>query len=395
MKEGLHLHARNRRRLPDLLERHLAGERHSGEPQVAQGLHRRAPVGRKLGRGVQLELLEVAARHPQDPQVLHDERVRAELGERPQGLRQGEELLLQDERVHRHEDPASRGEGAGVAEELVELLEGEVLGVGAGRVALQPQVDRVGPVPEGGEPRLQAARGREQLHPAGATFVIERFGGGHHGSKKEPGLSTPGRTSIIHRRAGKARLHGRRGAPRATSLKRYPRALLPRRRPRARLFFWERAYARRSRQPEERSDWPPSKTWPAWRASPLPPSPASCPARRGWTRVPASGSRRPSSPPATAPTSSPAACAPRAETCWAWWSPRSCTRPSPPSSSAPSDSASSTASTSWSGTPEASRTSRRPSSTTFCGATLTGSSSPGSPTAAAPSTRWRSGTSPR
>lgn len=166
MQEGLDLHARHRRRFADLLQRQLAGQGDAGEAQVAQRLDPGAAVGGELGAGVELELGEVPAGDPGHAQVLDDDRVGAQVRERAQGLDQPVELLVQHQRVHGHEHAPDRLERAREPEQLVQLPEGEVLGVGPGREALQPQVHRVGAVLEGRQAGLQASGGREQLGAA-------------------------------------------------------------------------------------------------------------------------------------------------------------------------------------------------------------------------------------
>ena len=72
-----------------------------------------------------------------------------------------------------------------MAQEPVELVEGEVLGVGAGRVALQAEVDRVGAVLERGEARLEPAGGGEELDGAGLGALCA-------GCRARHGLSSAG-----------------------------------------------------------------------------------------------------------------------------------------------------------------------------------------------------------
>jgi hypothetical protein len=112
---------------------------------------------------MQLKLGEMAADDPRHPQVLHDDGVDAEFGKVAQRVHEPVKLAIQHECVHRDEDAAGGTKRAGVAEELVQLVEREVLGVGAGGPALQPEVHGIGAVLERGEARLEPAGGREKL----------------------------------------------------------------------------------------------------------------------------------------------------------------------------------------------------------------------------------------
>jgi hypothetical protein len=166
VQEGLDLHARDRGCPADLLERELPRQRHARKAQVAERLDAGPGVGGELGAGVQLQLREVAPGHPGDAQILDDDGIGPDVGERAQRLHQLVQLTVQHQGVQRHEDTPRQGERARVPDQPVQLLEREVLGVGSGREPLQPKVDGVGPVLERRQPGLHAAGRREQLGAA-------------------------------------------------------------------------------------------------------------------------------------------------------------------------------------------------------------------------------------
>src|SRR5205814_3914599 len=78
------------------------------------------------------------------------------------------QFVVADQRVDGDEDAAGRGEAVGVGGDLVQLLDGEVLGLGAGGELLEAEVNRVGAEVEGGVCGLGSAGRRQQFGGAGA-----------------------------------------------------------------------------------------------------------------------------------------------------------------------------------------------------------------------------------
>ena len=101
-----------------------------------------------------------------DAQILHDERIDADVVQGGEGLDQLGQLVLADQRVDGDEDAAARLQAVGVGGDLVDFVEREVLGLGAGGELLEAEVDGVGAEVKGGERRVRTAGGGQQLDGA-------------------------------------------------------------------------------------------------------------------------------------------------------------------------------------------------------------------------------------
>src|SRR5204863_5871160 len=133
-----------------LFKRQLAGEDDAREAEAVQGGGAGAVVDRQLRAGVQFQRREVAAHQVINAQVLDDEGVHADVGEVGDVVHQFGQFVLANEGVDGDEDAAARLQAVGVGGDLGDLVQGEVLGLGAGGEFFQAQVDGVGAVVEGG-----------------------------------------------------------------------------------------------------------------------------------------------------------------------------------------------------------------------------------------------------
>jgi hypothetical protein len=146
----------------DLLDRQLARQDRAHDPEPPRELAALGRRDRHLRRGVQRQPRHDLLREPRDAEVLHDRRVRARLVDPAQLLARERQLLLEDERVER--DVALHAAPVQLGHHCAEAVEREV-GRASARVesVLQPEVDRVGAVLDGGAQALEVAGRSEDL----------------------------------------------------------------------------------------------------------------------------------------------------------------------------------------------------------------------------------------
>ena len=102
------------------------------------------------------------AAHPRgQAQILNDHAVHGHFVEQGQGGAQVGELAAFEQGVERHVDLAP--EIVGVGDDLAEGVVGEVGRVGPRGEAVEPQINRVRAIGEGGDRGVEGARGRKQL----------------------------------------------------------------------------------------------------------------------------------------------------------------------------------------------------------------------------------------
>ena len=148
----------------DFLERTFPGEDDEVAAEVAGKLHAGGAGDGHLGRDVDREIGRVLANQPADADILHDRGVHPGRDHRPHVLLGLGHLVLEDEDVE--------GDIALHAAPVQELHQpgqiglGEVVGPHAGVELLQPEVDRVRAVLDGGPGAFPIARRREQLGQA-------------------------------------------------------------------------------------------------------------------------------------------------------------------------------------------------------------------------------------
>lgn len=160
MDEDLDLHRCRRRNDGNLVQCQFACQHGPLKAEFVQHPHARRIVDRHLGRGVQGEGRKMVAHQPGYGQVLNDHAVSPHYRQGRQCLHQLGEFLFLYQGVQGDVDPPVMGMGVG--QHPLHLGQGEVPGAGAGGEILQPGVDRIGPLLDGGEEGFQrSGRGQE------------------------------------------------------------------------------------------------------------------------------------------------------------------------------------------------------------------------------------------
>ena len=139
----------------DLVEREFARQHDAPEPEVTERQDAFEIVGDELRRRVELQAGEVAPADPREAEVLHDQRVGAELVETRQQVDGVVERPFVDERVEGDVDAPSPG--VGVAQQPPEVVRRDVVRKGARGERGEPAVDGVGARLERGERRLEVS----------------------------------------------------------------------------------------------------------------------------------------------------------------------------------------------------------------------------------------------
>ncbi len=143
----------------NLRQRELAGQHHPGETHGGKLLHRQAVVGTKQGTGVETQLGEKTATEGIKSQILNNQSIDLEPGQKLDGGGGRPQLLLLDQAVHRRVNLDLTA--MGILNHGGELGRSEVPGQGSGIGPRRPDIDRIGP---GGNRRLEGLQttGRSQ-----------------------------------------------------------------------------------------------------------------------------------------------------------------------------------------------------------------------------------------
>ena len=153
MHEHLDLRAAPARNRANLLERKLAREHDAREAELLQGEDALEVVGHELRGGVEGQGREVRAHEARHAEVLHDEPVGTQLLEQGEALDGGGEVGVVDDRIEGHVDLAVPRARPG--EEVAQLCDGEVHGLGTRGEGVEAEVHGVRAGLEGGEGRLE------------------------------------------------------------------------------------------------------------------------------------------------------------------------------------------------------------------------------------------------
>ena len=146
--------------LPYLVDVELAGQHRPLEPEFLQLPDAEGVVDGHLGRGVQRDPREVCPGQSRHRQVLEDDSVHPHPLQRGKGIDQAGKLVLLDEGVEGHVDPAVTRMGVG--EHPLQLVQGEVFRLGPGGKFLEPRIHGVRPFFHGREKGLERpGRGEE------------------------------------------------------------------------------------------------------------------------------------------------------------------------------------------------------------------------------------------
>jgi len=147
----------------DVLERQLAGEDHAREPQLLERRHLLGACGRRLGRGVELDVGRDGPREARDPEILQDEGVGSRRDHPFEKLRRLVELVRENERVEGQVAPHAAQ--AQEREQLGQGLEREILRADPGVELGEAEIDRVGAVLDGGPHAFHVAGGGQHFGP--------------------------------------------------------------------------------------------------------------------------------------------------------------------------------------------------------------------------------------
>ena len=168
--EDLHLHVGLGADGGDVSQRQLTREDHAADAQLARELDRRCVGARHLRRRVHRQRRRDGARQPEDPEILHDDRVRAGRRRGPHRALHRAELVIEHQRVERH--VPAHAVLVQIAHRRRELGHIEVVRPSAGVEPREPEVHRVGARAHRRAHRLRVTRGREDLHSLSGSAVV-------------------------------------------------------------------------------------------------------------------------------------------------------------------------------------------------------------------------------